>query len=140
MRKLPLVLMLLVLVAPFAVSLVLLDNKQSIGDKARGEWLDRTYYVDVNKDNSWQLLWREQDCLPNCESWVNLMQRVKMALGKNQDKLQLASTNLASLADMQSGLFIANPKGLVLLSYQASEDGAYNLLKDLKVLLKHNGN
>ncbi|NVK36640.1 MAG: hypothetical protein HWE18_01830 [Gammaproteobacteria bacterium] len=140
MRKLPLVLMLLVLVAPFAVSLVLLDNKQSIGDKARGEWLDRTYYVDVNKDNSWQLLWREQDCLPNCESWVNLMQRVKMALGKNQDKLQLASTNLEPLANLQSGLFIANPKGLVLLSYQASEDGAYNLLKDLKVLLKHNGN
>lgn len=140
MRKLPLILMLLVLVAPFAVSLALLDNKHSIGDKARGEWLNSTYYVDTSEDKSWQLLWREQDCKPGCESWVNLMQRVKMALGKNQDKLHIAQTQLPPLTEMQSGLFIANPKGLVLLSYHASEDGAYNLLKDLKVLLKHNGN
>ncbi|MGK0443497.1 MAG: hypothetical protein ACJA1U_000422, partial [Bermanella sp.] len=39
MRKLPLILMLLVLVTPFAVSVVLLDSKQNIADKARGEWL-----------------------------------------------------------------------------------------------------
>ncbi|MGK0443615.1 MAG: hypothetical protein ACJA1U_000542 [Bermanella sp.] len=61
-----------------------------------------------------------------------------MALGKNQDKITLTSTDLEDLRIMDNGLFIANPKGLVLLSYQASDDGAYKLLKDLKVLLKHN--
>jgi len=138
MRKLPLILMLLVLVTPFAVSVVLLDSKQNIADKARGEWLENTYYVEQPLDSSWQVLWRNQDCQPNCDAWFNLLQRVKMALGKNQGKITLTSTNLEDLRIMDNGLFIANPKGLVLLSYQASDDGAYKLLKDLKVLLKHN--
>ena len=138
MRKLPLILMLLVLVAPFAVSIALLDSKQNIADKARGEWLQSTYYVDQPDDLSWQVLWRNQDCQPNCDAWFNLLQRVKMALGKNQDKIILSSTELEGLRAMDNGLFIANHKGLVLLSYQATDDGAYKLLKDLKVLLKHN--
>ncbi len=138
MRKLPLIIMLLVLVAPFAVSLVLLDSKQNIADRARGEWLENTYYVDKFVNGTWQVLWRNQDCQPNCDAWFNLLQRVKMALGKNQDKIVLESANLESLRVMDNGLFIANPKGLVLLSYEASDDGAYKLLKDLKVLLKHN--
>ncbi|WP_283789056.1 hypothetical protein QNI23_015875 [Bermanella sp. WJH001] len=138
MRKLPLILMLLVLVAPFAVSLVLLDGNKNIADKARGQWLENTYYVQAAENANWQLLWREQDCQPNCDAWFNLLQRVKMALGKNQDKLVIESANLNSLKSMSNGLFIANPKGLVLLSYESSDDGAYKLLKDLKVLLKHN--
>jgi hypothetical protein len=138
MRKLPLILMLLVLVAPFAVSLVLLDGNKNIADKARGQWLENTYYVDETENTNWQLLWREQDCQPNCDAWFNLLQRVKMALGKNQDKLVIETANLSSLKSMNDGLFIANPKGLVLLSYESSDDGAYKLLKDLKVLLKHN--
>ncbi|MFY0640037.1 MAG: hypothetical protein JXR16_03250 [Bermanella sp.] len=138
MRKLPLILMLLVLVAPFAVSLVLLDSNKNIADKARGKWLENTYYVDKTENTNWQLLWREQDCQPNCDAWFNLLQRVKMALGKNQDKLVIETANLSSLKSMNDGLFIANPKGLVLLSYESSDDGAYKLLKDLKVLLKHN--
>jgi hypothetical protein len=138
MRKLPLILMLLVLVAPFAVSLVLLDGNKNIADKARGQWLENTYYVDETENTNWQLLWREQDCQPNCDAWFNLLQRVKMALGKNQDKLVIGTANLSSLKSMNDGLFIANPKGLVLLSYESSDDGAYKLLKDLKVLLKHN--
>jgi hypothetical protein len=129
----------MVLVAPFAVSLVLLDGKKNIADKARGEWLENTYYVDESQSRHWQVLWREQDCQPNCDAWFNVLQRLKMALGKNQDKVVLESTQLTSLKEMGDGLFIANPKGLVLLSYQASDDGAYKLLKDLKVLLKHSG-
>ena len=119
MRKLPLFLMLLVLVTPFAVSIALLDSKQNIADKARGEWLQSTYYVDQPDDLSWQVLWRNQDCQPNCDAWFNLLQRVKMALGKNQDKIILSSTDLDELRAMDNGLFIANQK-------------------DLKVLLKHN--
>ena len=138
MRKLPLILMLLVLVAPFAVSLVLLDGNKNIADKARGQWLENTYYVQAVENANWQLLWREQDCQPNCDAWFNLLQRVKMALGKYQDKVGIESDNVNSLKSMSNGLVIANPKGLVLLSYESSDDGAYKLLKDLKVLLKHN--
>ncbi|MFT5591894.1 MAG: hypothetical protein ACI8SR_000249 [Oceanicoccus sp.] len=137
MRKVPLILMLLVLVAPFAVSFVLLDGKQNLADKARGEWLEQTYYVGESEGRNWQVLWREQDCQPNCDAWFNLLQRVKMALGKNQDKIVIETAELNNLKEMSEGLFIANPKGLVLLSYEASDDGAYKLLKDLKVLLKH---
>lgn len=137
MRKVPLILMLLVLVAPFAVSFVLLDGKQNLADKARGEWLEQTYYVGESERRNWQVLWREQDCQPNCDAWFNLLQRVKMALGKNQDKIVIETAELNNLKEMREGLFIANPKGLVLLSYEASDDGAYKLLKDLKVLLKH---
>lgn len=138
MRRLPLILMLLVLVTPFAVSLVLLDGNKNIADKARGKWLEHTLYVDETDNTNWQLLWREQDCQPKCDDWFNLLQRVKMALGKNQDKLNIEAANLSSLKSMHDGLFIANPKGLVLLSYESNDDGAYKLLKDLKVLLKHN--
>ena len=137
MRKVPLILMLLVLVAPFAVSFLLLDGKQNLADKARGEWLEQTYYVGESEGRNWQVLWREQDCQPNCDAWFNLLQRVKMALGKNQDKIVIETAELNNLKEMSEGLFIANPKGLVLLSYEASDDGAYKLLKDLKVLLKH---
>lgn len=138
MVRLPLILMLTVLVAPFAVSLVLLDGKQNIADKARGDWLVDAHYVSELENNNWQILWREQDCLPECDAWFNVLQRAKMALGKNQNKVTISSAQLADLQAMNNGLFIANTKGLVLLSYDADENGAYQLLKDLKVLLKHN--
>ncbi|GAA6135542.1 hypothetical protein NBRC116188_23320 [Oceaniserpentilla sp. 4NH20-0058] len=139
MKKLPLIVMLLVLVAPFAVSLMLLDDKQKVADKARGEWLNTTNYIDKIQDNNWQIVWRNQDCNSQCDQWENLLLRVKMALGKNQNKVSVTHNTVQSLNHMDHGLFIANHKGLVLLSYQANESGAYNLLKDLKVLLKHNG-
>lgn len=139
MRKLPLVIMLLVLVAPFAVSLMLLDNKSNLVDKARGNWLDKTHYVNTLDNNNWQILWREQDCITQCDQWHNLLMRVKVALGKNQTKVDVEKISLGELLDYDKGLFIANDRGLVLLAYEANESGAYNLLKDLKVLIKHNG-
>lgn len=139
MNKLPLLLMLFVLVAPFAASIALLDDKEKVADKARGEWLSQTYHVSPPENNNWQILWREQDCQGDCNQWENVLLRARMALGKNQDKVDVNATQLSPLKDMKNGLFIANQKGLVLLSYDANEKGAYNLFKDLRVLLKHNG-
>jgi len=139
MNKLPLIIMLLVLVAPFAASLVLLDDKEKVADKARGQWLNEAHYVTPMESQNWQIVWREQDCLDQCDKWENLLLRVRMALGKNQNKVDVSTNNLVALNNMDDGLFIANHKGLVLLSYEASDTGAYKLLKDLKVLLKHNG-
>lgn len=139
MNKWPVVIMLLVLVTPFAVSLVLLDGHQNIGDRARGKWLDNAYYVNELDQQQWQILWRDRDCTNRCQQWENLLLRVKMALGKNQNKVEVNLNTLGELNELENGLFVVNNKGLVLLSYQATENGAYNLLKDLKVLLKHNG-
>ncbi len=137
--RLPVLLMLLVLFTPFVASILLLDDKASISISARGQWLDDSQFVEVPKKANWQLLWREQDCLQECDSWYGLLQRVKMALGKHSEKLVISEASNKGLLTHQNGLFIADHQGLVLLSYQASEKGAYDLLKDLKVLMKHGG-
>ncbi len=137
--RLPVLLMLLVLFAPFVASILLLDDKGSISVSARGQWLDDSQFVDVPQKANWQLLWREQDCQQDCDSWYGLLQRVKMALGKHSEKLVISEASNKKLLAHQNGLFIADHQGLVLLSYQASEQGAYKLLKDLKVLMKHGG-
>jgi len=62
-----------------------------------------------------------------------------MALGKRQDQLTLVETEHPPLLSESNGLFIADRSGLVLLSYEATQDGAYKLLKDLKTLMKHGG-
>ncbi len=137
--RLPVILMLTVLAAPFIASLILLADKDSINDNAKGEWLTKAEYVLVNQQAPWQLLWREQDCTNNCDAWFGLLQRVKMALGKYSEKLTISEINNDKLLTHENGLFIADHQGLVLLSYEANQDGAYNLLKDLKVLMKHGG-
>jgi len=137
--RLPVLLMFTVLFAPFVASILLLDDKDSITTQARGQWLSDSQYVSVPDKAPWQLLWREQDCKKECESWFGMLRRVKMALGKHSEKLLISEVNNDQLLSKQNGLFIADHQGLVLLSYQANEQGAYNLLKDLKVLMKHGG-
>jgi cytochrome oxidase Cu insertion factor (SCO1/SenC/PrrC family) len=137
--RLPVLLMLLVLFAPFVASLVLLDDKESISISARGQWFDDSQFVAVPNKANWQLLWREQDCQKECDSWYGLLQRVKMGLGKHSEKLVISEAINENLLAHSDGLFIADHQGLVLLSYEASEQGAYKLLKDLKVLMKHGG-
>ncbi len=82
-------------------------------------------------------------CGQDCTQFVNLLRRVKMALGKRQEKLVI---NPLKLADNkiehsleENTIYIADHSGLLLLSYKADEDGAYKLLKDLKTLMKHGG-
>ena len=141
-KKIPLLLMFAVLIAPFAVSLVLLENKDSLGDRANGIWLKESQYVNADADRNWQLVWNKK-CGQDCTQFVNLLRRVKMALGKRQEKLVINPLKLAddqidhSLGDNK--IFIADHSGLLLLSYNADEDGAYKLLKDLKTLMKHGG-
>ncbi len=137
--KLPVLLMLSVLFAPFVVSVILLDDKSSIKTNARGQWLSDSQFVSTSEKSDWQLLWRAQDCKAQCEDWYGLLQRVKMALGKRSEKLLITEVQDKKLLEKQNGLFIADHQGLVLLSYKANEKGAYNLLKDLKVLMKHGG-
>lgn len=138
-KRLPLFLMLLVLSAPFVFSLLLLSDKSSITDTARGEWFSESEYVSVTENSNWKLLWREKDCVETCESWYGLLQRVQMALGKYSDQVDISKVESENLLAHENGLFIANHQGLVLLSYEANEGGAYKLLKDLKVLMKHGG-
>jgi len=138
-KSIPLFLMLSVFIAPFLLSVFLLADKDGITDTARGQWFSVTEYVPAKPESNWQLLWREQDCSSECDSWMGLLQRVQMALGKYSDKLEINKAENKNLLAHENGLFIADHQGLVLLSYAASEDGAYKLLKDLKVLMKHGG-
>lgn len=138
-KSIPLFLMLTVLVAPFAVSMILLSDRDNLGDRARGEWLSENHYVNPSEDRNWQVLWRQSDCKSECEDWFHLLRRLKMALGKRQDQLTLVETEHPPLLSESNGLFIADHSGLVLLSYEATQDGAYKLLKDLKTLMKHGG-
>ncbi len=141
-RFIPLLLMFAVLVAPFAVSLVLLENKDSLGNHAKGSWLSETQYVAPDPNRHWQLVWNKR-CDQNCNQFINLLRRVKMALGKRQDKLVITPLILSQESEKaqleQDAIFIADQSGLLLLSYRANEDGAYKLLKDLKTLMKHGG-
>ncbi len=137
--RLPVLLMFTVLFAPFVASILLLDDRDSISTQARGQWLSESQFVSVSEKAPWQLLWREQDCKQDCDSWFNLLRRVKMALGKHSEKLVISEVNNDQLLNKQNGLFIADHQGLVLLSYEANQQGAYDLLKDLKVLMKHGG-
>ncbi len=138
-KTIPLFLMLSVLCAPFVLSLILFDDKENINDNARGQWLNESKYVAVPDAAPWQLVWREQDCNNDCDAYINLLRRVKMALGKYSEKLIISQTENNNLAMHDNGLFIADHSGLLLLSYEADEKGAYKLLKDLKVLMKHGG-
>lgn len=141
-KKIPLLLMFAVLIAPFAVSLVLLENKDSLGDRANGSWLKESHYVDTDANRHWQLVWNKK-CDQECTQFINLLSRVKMALGKRQEKLVINPLQLVNdkaehvLEDNK--IFIADHSGLLLLSYNADESGAYKLLKDLKTLMKHGG-
>lgn len=141
-KKIPLLMMFAVLIAPFAVSLVLLENKDSLGDRAKGSWLNETQYVQAESNRNWQLVW-SKNCGNDCNQFVNLLKRVKMALGKRQDKLTINPLQLVgsppATSKTQDKIFIADQQGLLLLSYSADEDGAYKLLKDLKTLMKHGG-
>ena len=138
-KRLPLIFMLLVLSAPFIFSAILLSDKSGITDTAKGTWFSNSEYIADNHSSNWKLLWREQDCIEECESWFGLLQRVQMALGKHSEKLDIEKAENKNLLAHENGLFIADHQGLILLSYEASEDGAYRLLKDLKVLMKHGG-
>jgi hypothetical protein len=141
-KKIPLLLMFAVLIAPFAVSLVLLENKDSLGDRAKGSWLTETQYVIPVENRNWQLVWNK-NCDVNCTQFINLLRRVKMALGKRQDKLTINPLTLKDETVTHSlesdRIFIADQNGMLLLSYSANEKGAYKLLKDLKTLMKHGG-
>ncbi|EAT12378.1 hypothetical protein HF888_15060 [Bermanella marisrubri] len=143
-KRLPLLIMFFVLAAPFAASVVILDDRAGLhpsnsDTRAKGNWLSESHFVTPSQNNHWKLLWRKQDCQPNCDDFVNLMRRLKMATGKYQDSVELESLPSDILKQKSQGIFIADPKGLLLLSYSADDDGAYKALKDIKVLMKHSG-
>ena len=95
--------------------------------------------MQAQEDSPWHLLWRTKDCQDSCEQWQGVLSNLKIALGKHTDKLNIMQLQDSPLLDYSQGLFIADHNGLVLLSYDADQQGAYQLFKDLKVLIKHGG-
>ena len=137
-KSIPLILMLLVFIAPFLISIWTLQHAKDLNNKAQGEWLSSTLNIAPTESQQWQLLWQESTCQPDCGDLEKRLYKLKLALGKHQTELQVTPLTQGQL-DHDKSLFIADRKGLVLLAYDASQDGLYKVFKDLKVLMKHGG-
>lgn len=137
-KRLPIIIMGFVLVIPFLLSAYMLSIRDKLADNANGQWLDDTIYVPKTQEKHWQILWKSDVCQPQCDELLNRLQRLKMALGKHQNELELVP--VADQEDLpDKSLYIADREGLVLLGYEGDEKSTYLLLKDLKVLMKHGG-
>lgn len=136
--SIPLLLMLLVFIAPFLISVWTLQHADDLNDRAKGEWLSETIYVPVHQNNTWQLLWKPSVCEPDCQNLSDRLYKLKLALGKHQTEMTIVEAGEA-LSDQSQAIFVADRKGLVLLAYDANQDGLYKVFKDLKVLMKHGG-
>ncbi len=137
-KSIPLILMLLVFIAPFLISIWTLQHATDLNNKAKGEWLSTTLLVEPTASQQWQLLWQSTACQPECSDLKDRLHKLKLALGKHQTELEVSELASDQL-DHEKSLFIADRKGLVLLAYDASQDGLYKVFKDLKVLMKHGG-
>jgi len=135
---LPLALMLLVFIAPFLVSVWTLQQADELNNNAKGQWLGESIRVAATADNTWQVLWNDKTCAPDCRELNQRLFKLKLALGKHQTQLTLTPAPSA-LHNQTAELFIADRQGLVLLGYGADQNGLYKLFKDLKVLMKHGG-
>jgi len=136
--SIPLLLMMLVFIAPFLISVWTLQNADDLNNRAKGEWLSETVHVPATATNTWQLLWKPSVCTDNCEDLQNRLFKLKLALGKHQTEMEIITAG-SELDGQSQSLFVADRKGLVLLAYDANQDGLYKVFKDLKVLMKHGG-
>lgn len=137
-KSVPLILMILVFVAPFFISVWTLQHADELNDRAKGEWLSQTIYVPPTDAKHWQVLWKETACNGACADLIHRLNKLQLALGKYQTELHINGINESQLPHSKS-LFIADRNGLVLLAYDGSQDGLYKIFKDLKVLMKHGG-
>lgn len=136
--RIPLFLMILVLAAPFLISVWMLQHADDLNDRAKGEWLSETINVPETESRTWQVLWKASACPEGCVELSHRLQKLKLALGKHQTELDIVPAG-SELSEQGKDLYIADRKGLVLLAYDAGQDGLYKMLKDLKVLMKHGG-
>lgn len=134
----PLLLMMLVFIAPFLISVWTLQNADDLNNRAKGEWLSETIHVPATESGTWQLLWKPSVCNDNCQDLKDRLYKLKLALGKHQTEMEIITAG-AELDNQSQSLFVADRKGLVLLAYDANQDGLYKVFKDLKVLMKHGG-
>ena len=141
-KRWPIFIMGLVLAAPFLLSIYMLSIRGDLPDRANGEWLNETVYVPKTDKQHWQLLWKNELCEPHCDELEHRLKRLKMALGKHQNELELVplSGQISGQNSLtEKSLYVADRQGLVLLGYEGDEQSTYLLLKDLKVLMKHGG-
>lgn len=137
-KSIPLILMLSVFIAPFLISVWTLQHADDLNNRAKGEWLSHTINVTPTEGKQWQLLWKESACTDLCTDLINRLNKLKLALGKHQTELSISPMGDGDI-DHGKSLFIADRNGLVLLAYDANQDGLYKIFKDLKVLMKHGG-
>ncbi|MEH6447541.1 MAG: hypothetical protein V7765_02675 [Oleispira sp.] len=153
-----LLLILITTFSPFLIAAILTTDyfSQQLDQKQYGEFLTTEFHLppaelvisnpvaksslinSLVKNNSpqWQLV--ISPAHKNYETISNKLNKIKTALGKRSDLVNVLSTTLDSkLLASDNTVYIATPKGQLLLAYRNDQVGK-PLFKDLSHLLRSN--
>lgn len=141
--------------SPLLIAAILTTDyfSQQLGQKQYGEFLAIDFYLtedsyrsNSNEDNSntisntpeqWQLVVSPSHY--KYEEILNKLTKIKTALGKRSDLVNVLSTAVINTETLASNntVYIATPKGQLLLAYSSDQIGK-PIFKDLNHLLRSN--
>ena len=81
----------------------------------------------------WQLIMLSPQCQSDCQAWMQHLNNIKTALGRDADRVEPRLANAA--AGSGQSILLVDPLGNSVLSYQL-EQSPRDILDDLKRLLK----
>jgi hypothetical protein len=134
-----------VFVSPVLLAAWILSSSSNLSvfeNNAKGQWLSKQFFV-ANQSHKWIILSLD-DKLSHEQKQI--LHNLHILLGKNRDQVELRwvpSTKfldefaLDSTLGSETPVFLADPKGMVLMTYRHDQIGK-PLLEDIKHLVKHN--
>lgn len=87
----------------------------------------------VVANGRWQLIMLSPQCQSDCQAWMQRLDSIKTALGRDSDRLEPRLAN--AVAGSEQSILLVDPLGNPVLSYQL-EQSPRDILDDLKRLLK----
>lgn len=134
--------------SPFLIAAILTTDyfSHKLDQKQYGEFLEVDTYLPLNDEaitkNQWQLVISSSH--KNHDALFDRLNKIKTALGKRSELVNVLSTNESTsnmfngkLRDIDNTVYIATPKGQLLLAYKNEQIGK-PLYKDLSHILRSN--
>jgi hypothetical protein len=134
--------------SPFLIAAILTTDyfSHKLDQKQYGEFLEVDTYLPLNDEsitkNQWQLVISSSH--KNHDALFDRLNKIKTALGKRSELVNVLSTNESTsnmfngkLRDTDNTVYIATPKGQLLLAYKNEQIGK-PLYKDLSHILRSN--
>ncbi|WP_261842480.1 hypothetical protein [Aliamphritea ceti] len=87
----------------------------------------------LSPSGQWQLVMLSPECQTECQGWMQRLEKIKTALGKDADRIEPRLANL--VAGSAESIVLLDPLGNLVLSYHL-EQSPRDILDDLKRLLK----